>query len=221
MKNFTEASTEVIHVAEDLIKKDHPNLVEARIAFVFQDEATQSDGRFELAKTSKVPPKMQPMMEYDFLVVIAKDRWGALSSNAREALIDHELCHCGGDDLNGWKMRHHDIEEFREVLERHGAWNAGLSKDLRSIMQPGLPGTETVTLSTDKGKVATLTGQQLAVISKKVSVFKDELLDEVRKFKAEKGEISISSLQRKFKIGYPRAAKLMELIETAEAVNEP
>jgi S-DNA-T family DNA segregation ATPase FtsK/SpoIIIE len=44
------------------------------------------------------------------------------------------------------------------------------------------------------------------------------LLEEALKFKAEKGEVSIRSLQRKFKIGYPRAARLIELIEAA---NEP
>lgn len=221
MKKFTVASSEVIHLAESLIDQYHLPLMQARIAFVFQDEATETDGRVELGKTSKVQPKMQPYMEYDFLIVLAEDKWTEMSSNAREALIDHELSHCGGDEANGWKLRHHDIEEFREVLERHGAWNAGLSTDLRSIMQPGLPGTETITMRTDKGTVATLTGRQLGLLSKRVTTFRDDLLDEVRKFKAKNGVISISSLQREFKIGYPRAIRLMDLIESAEVANEP
>ena len=223
-KKFTEASQEIISIAEDLIQKYHPYLEEARIAFVFQDEATETDGRFELAKTSKVPPKMQPLMEYDFLIVIAEDIWGALSSNAQEALIDHELCHCGGNDVSGFKIAHHDIEEFAEVLERHGAWNAGLSKDLRSIMQPGLPGTETVQPKSAKGGVVTLTGEQLGVLSNTVANFRDDLVEQARAFEAKGGKISISSLQREFKIGYPTAASLLDLIETArktEAGNEP
>lgn len=227
MKTFTEASSEVIHLAEDLIRKYHPRLEDARIAIAFQDEATKKNGRLELANTSKVQPKSQPFMEYDFLVVVAEDEWTDLSSNAREALIDHELSHMGGNSSDGWKIRHHDIEEFREVLERHGAWNAGLSEDLRSIMQPGLPGTVDDHAEHDKGTVGTLTGRQLGLLSKKVSVIRkvtalrDELLDEARKIKAEEGNISISILQRKLRIGYPKAASLMNLIETAEAANEP
>jgi hypothetical protein len=166
-KKYSEASTEMIHLAEDLISKYHPALEECRIAFVFQDNGTGKQGRVVLARTSKIPPKMQPLLEYDFLIVIAEDQWIKHTNNWYEALIDHELVHCGGDALNGWKMRHHDIEEFGEVLERHGAWNIDLAKDLQSIMQPDLPGTELITLSTDKGKVATLTGHQLAILSEK------------------------------------------------------
>jgi predicted metallopeptidase len=218
-KKYSEASTEVIHLAEDLISKYHPALEEARIAFVFQDNGTGRQDRVELAKTSKIQAKMQPLLEYDFLIVITEDQYMRISSKAREALIEHELCHCGGDASNGWKIRHHDIEEFREVIERYGAWNIDLAKDLQSIMQPGLPGTEMVALPTKQGTVATLDGQQLALLSKNplkiVTDFKDELLEEVRKFKAEEGEISVSKLQRKFKISYPRARSLMDLMETA------
>jgi len=218
-KKYSEASTELIHLAEDLISKYHPALEEARIAFVFQDEATETDGRVELAKTSKVPPKMQPLLEYDFLIVIAEDEWMRIASKAHEALIEHELCHCGGDALNGWKIRHHDIEEFREVIERYGAWNAALFKDLQSIMQPALPGTEMVVLPTKQGTVDTLDGQQLALLSKKpleaISDIKGEILEEVRKLKAEEGEISVKQLQRKLKISYSRARSLIDLLETA------
>jgi DNA segregation ATPase FtsK/SpoIIIE-like protein len=217
-KQYSEASTEVIHLAEDLISRFHPALEEARIAFVFQDEATETDGRIILGTTSKISPKLQPFMEFDFLIVIAEDQWVRMPSNAREALIDHELCHCGGDSLKGCKAHNHDIEEFYEVIQRHGVWKTDLFK-LQSIMQLGLPGTEMIALPTKQGTVATLDGQQLALLSKNplktVTDFKDELLEEVRKFKAEEGEISVSKLQRKFKISYPRARSLMDLIETA------
>jgi DNA segregation ATPase FtsK/SpoIIIE-like protein len=215
MKKFSEATAEVISLAEELIGKYHPNLDEARIAFVFQDEATETNGRIILGTTTKVSPKMQPFMEYDFLIVIAEDRWIASSRQAHEALIDHELCHCGGDSLNGWKLRHHDVEEFFEVIERHGAWKSDLFK-LQNIMQPGLPGIEEAR-PTKQGTVTTLTGQQLSLISKKVTKFKDDLLEEARKFKAEEGEITISKLQRKLRISYPKAQKLIELLETAGA----
>ena len=39
---------------------------------------------------------------------------------------------------------------------------------------------------------------------------KDELYDEVIKFAKEKDNLTVSDIQRKFKIGYNRAAKMIE-----------
>jgi len=46
------------------------------------------------------------------------------------ALLDHELCHCGtSKNAKGepvYYLRRHDLEEFEEVVRRHGLWRAGV-----------------------------------------------------------------------------------------------
>ncbi len=83
----------------------------------------------------------------DFAILIDENEWSVLPSAARAALVDHELCHCAlfvkdtsqrpafwrrfepardtydeAEHEYRWGMRGHDIEEFGEVLYRHGFW---------------------------------------------------------------------------------------------------
>lgn len=48
-------------------------------------------------------------------------RWG-LSDEQRVALVDHELCHFHINEDGELKMRAHTVEEFAEVVKRHGLW---------------------------------------------------------------------------------------------------
>jgi hypothetical protein len=97
-------------IARGLIAEHHPHLLEAQVLYIFTD---------------------QPRKRCD----------------PRVALVDHELCHCAlfvkdeserpafwrrfdqtrdtydeSDHDYRWGMRGHDIEEFGEVLYRHGFW---------------------------------------------------------------------------------------------------
>ena len=165
---FTEASQSVIHTAEELIDKYHKALSTARIAFVFRSEEQEINGRIYLARVSKVPEKMQPFMEFDYIVWVSENRWINMSEKQREALIDHELCHMGLSNTGGWKIKLHEIEEFREILERYGAWNDDLFYRLQPVMQPSIPGTE-VTISSN-GRVATITGDQLEKLANNINL---------------------------------------------------
>jgi hypothetical protein len=69
---WEEAPHSVISTAEALIGKHHPWLKDARIAFVMRSEAQKRGPRFILGSTCKVPEKMQPYMEFDFLVWLAE-----------------------------------------------------------------------------------------------------------------------------------------------------
>ncbi len=53
------------------------------------------------------------------------------------------------------------------------------------------------------------------------SAEKDEMYDKALEFAESVGEISISSLQRRFKIGYNRAARIMEIMEDDGLVGPP
>jgi S-DNA-T family DNA segregation ATPase FtsK/SpoIIIE len=50
---------------------------------------------------------------------------------------------------------------------------------------------------------------------------KDEMFDKALEFADSVGEVSISSLQRRFKIGYNRAARIMEIMEEEGMVGPP
>jgi predicted metallopeptidase len=123
---WTEASSELIHMAREIIDAYHPSLKDANVGFIFRDEAPESNGKATYAKAQKVDPKLRATgLDLDFLIWVAEDRWNQLDTNQRRALIDHELCHCYlafGEP----KMRHHDIEEFTEIIERYGFWNRDL-----------------------------------------------------------------------------------------------
>jgi hypothetical protein len=125
MAKLSEASSEVIHIAERLIDKHHPHLRDAKIGFVFQDPAPSSGGRDVLGKAQKVTSLMQVYLNYDFIIVLAEIEFIALSTERRVALIDHQLCHLAKED-GMYKLRGHDIEEFHAVIQRHGFWNADL-----------------------------------------------------------------------------------------------
>ncbi|MDA8340387.1 MAG: hypothetical protein M0Z70_13890, partial [Nitrospiraceae bacterium] len=54
-----------------------------------------------------------------------------------------------------------------------------------------------------------------------ISGERDEMYQRVIEFAESIGEVSISSIQRRFKIGYNRAARMMELLEEDGLVGPP
>lgn len=62
-----------------------------------------------------------------FWMEISLEDWESLSLRQREALIDHELCHFWLDfpetaSEPKLALRSHDIEEFEEIIRRHGIY---------------------------------------------------------------------------------------------------
>jgi len=177
---WTEASPSVLHYAENLIRNFHPHLNDARICFVFRSEAQKQGERMILGQAAKVPAKFMPYLEYDFIIWLSERDYISMDDLSREALIDHELCHCSGNQWLGWKIRPHDIQEFSDVIQRHGCWAPDVRLAKSALNQyemqtlPGLvmdsmnnlmnaaekAGAEQVTIS-GAGKVVTLTGEQL------------------------------------------------------------
>lgn len=134
-------------LAEHLISAYHQRLAGLKIAFLYKGEEEDPDkpkkfkpvrsGRKQTwAKTAKVTDKWRELAEEDYRFVIEFDRaiWDELSLQQQEALVDHELCHCG-NDADGCYMRQHDLEEFREIVDRHGFWK----DDVRDFAEATLP----------------------------------------------------------------------------------
>lgn len=74
----------------------------------------------------------------------------------RAALVDHELCHFtreeweepdpkvqskwvtvygAATDPDSWGIREHDVEEFSEIIERHGLWDIGIETFAEAVRE--------------------------------------------------------------------------------------
>jgi hypothetical protein len=84
------------------------------------------------------------------------------SREQQMALIDHELQHfapaldedtmeqkVGADGLREWRKRKHNLEEFREIVARHGQWKSDIQDFVRVAMEAGIP--EQLTLADREG----------------------------------------------------------------------
>ena len=102
------------------------------ILYLFRDEPATVKGKVKLGQAKKPNPLTVFLCEKafdvrpDFLIEIAGELWKELAPFQREALLDHELAHFDCQETKDGEtvptLRAHDVEEFREVLERRGAW---------------------------------------------------------------------------------------------------
>lgn len=134
----------VAKLAERLIQQHHRHLLGHRVEYVFRSEAQSSGGRIVLGTARKVSGLNALLANLDdgtddplFVIEIAEDTWDLLDDRQRTALVDHELCHCTvGETKDGdqvLKIRGHDVEEFRDIVERHGLWKPDLTRFVRSV----------------------------------------------------------------------------------------
>jgi len=87
MAEYKEVTTEVIDIAQELIREYHENIQECNIGFVFRDEAGTSGGKIVLAKCSKVPQNIKPVDELETMGVIGPKPDDGIE---REVLIKEE-----------------------------------------------------------------------------------------------------------------------------------
>lgn len=121
--DFEKATTQTLNLVKKVLKDYHQRLDGAKIAVVMRSKAHKVKGKTILATASKPQSSLRPLLEkeYDFVVTIASDSWESLDDKQKDALIDHELCHCTFDGGHAG-IRPHDYEEFAEIIERHGFW---------------------------------------------------------------------------------------------------
>jgi hypothetical protein len=129
-KVYGNAET-VESIATRLIPTLHPELASSRIAYTFVDKASVKNGKSVPGKIRKVTGVLEFLLEKDFLIEVGLDVWNEYSETQRDALIDHLLERCVGeeDENDGtmhWSTREPDVQEFSSILRRHGAWNDDL-----------------------------------------------------------------------------------------------
>lgn len=140
------AAPEVAEQAMPLIVEHHPELVSAPIVYVFRTPTLRTRNKWVLGRALRVMglnaflvalaagDASDDLLEaagrrYAFYVMeLALDEWRYATVEQQRALVDHELCHFAPDPESGeLKIRAHDVEEFIEVVARHGAWNADVA----------------------------------------------------------------------------------------------
>ena len=119
-------------IAQRIIPMYHPELATARIKYIYVDKGGTKSGRPVPGKIKKITGSLEYLLDCDFLFEVALDQWNELTDRQRQALIDHLLERCTGeeDESTGdmkWVVREPDVNEFAAILRRHGAWNDDLS----------------------------------------------------------------------------------------------
>jgi hypothetical protein len=127
-------------IMERLIEEHHAHLSEAKIVIGWRFEKKEdADGRLWLGSLKKASDLDRSLHEYDFVMMLNHEFVNQAATDQQiEALIDHELCHgAATKDAHGefkvdergrrcYRIRKHDVEEFREIISRHGAWKSDL-----------------------------------------------------------------------------------------------
>jgi hypothetical protein len=137
----------------ELVRDHHEDLRPARFAIAWNlTWQPDADGRTKIGMAKRASDLDRELAAFDFVILLRRAFWkdDRVTDEQRRALLDHELCHCarattkGGDpavDERGrpvWRIRKHDIEEFSEVVDRHGMWSRDLENLAAALRKNGV-----------------------------------------------------------------------------------
>ena len=127
---------------DELVQAHHEELREARIALAWALRwKPDTDGITKLGQCKKASELDRQLHDFDFVILLKRSFWidERVTDEQRAALLDHELCHGrlqrdretnlpkrDGAGRLLYRIRKHDVEEFREIVERHGTWKGDL-----------------------------------------------------------------------------------------------
>jgi hypothetical protein len=147
----TKVGGPIYLLMRDLIAEHHEEISEARIALAWNTSwKPDVDGRVVLGKCKKASDLDRELAAYDFIILLRKSWWQSheVTDLQRRALLDHELCHATvkcddrtGDPLRDerkrlvFRMRKHDVEEFTEIVERHGIYKGDLERMYAAMLR--------------------------------------------------------------------------------------
>lgn len=132
-------SSEAAAIASALIEKHHDHLAKATIRYLEARTAGSRHGKPLAGKALKMSGLLKHFGKADFIIVLDREHWGAMTPEQRAALVDHELCHCGVKHTDAGEVRYsikgHDVEEFKAIIERHGLWQLDLVDFARPLQE--------------------------------------------------------------------------------------
>jgi hypothetical protein len=146
-----ERHPEIYDLLAEVRGESHEDIADAEIILAWRKALkVDKDGHLILGKCVKVSDLHKELAAYDFVILLNKEVWEnpEFTIEKKKALLDHELCHAAPalDSETGeqktdergrpvWRIRKHDIEEFREVVERHGCYKADLEKFAEALIK--------------------------------------------------------------------------------------
>lgn len=157
-------------ISHVLIGALHQHLVNKRIGFLYREKITRRDRRV-LGKASRVSGKLGYYTDYDFLIEINYEAWRVMPPEAKVALIDHELCHCGVNEDDKAVSLAHDVEEFSAIVRRWGLWRLDLKQFGDAIREGpqlvlGLDDERTTVTLSAGGKSATVSAEAFSRLAR-------------------------------------------------------
>lgn len=159
------------------------------------------------------------------MIWIAKKEFEIFGEDQRAALVDHELCHCGGT-YGQWTMKKHDVDEFMAIIVRHGLWLPDLAFAAKAFENAG-KGQQALFYPEERGGVASVPKVEIKHFAGEAELLTrarsdpeklmTEIYREAEALKKENGgKITISLLQRKLRIGYTKAASIKDLLDQVQ-----
>lgn len=134
-------SDRIEEMAKRIIPLHHPHLLAAKIAYLMKladpdkPPVIKRQGKRPHVGTARTVPALYYCLTgFDFIIEINEGWWDLLSLEQQEAVVDHELCHCKKDE-DGWYLINHDVEDFAEILARHGLWHPRLEAFVAAAQQ--------------------------------------------------------------------------------------
>ena len=134
----------VYELLDSLVKKHHDHLSSASIIVVWRSGwKRDKDGKLILGQCKKAGDFSKALAEHDFAILLNEESWSRMDEKQRAALVDHELCHAGititKKGAVKYRVRKHDLEEFRDIVERHGLWKEDIRKFIEAAVGDGSP----------------------------------------------------------------------------------
>jgi hypothetical protein len=146
MAQWIGPADDAARIALSLIAAYHPDLAEARILYLFTSARRKKCDRVRLGSAQRLSTLQRYLSrkdrddaatEVDFIILLSFSDWNLMTEMQQIALVDHELCHCGvrlGDSGDRtYYLKGHDIEEFADIIKRHGLWKPDLEETAKAI----------------------------------------------------------------------------------------
>jgi hypothetical protein len=121
MTRFRDVDDSVIEVFLELAEERFNYTSQLKIKFVFDTKKRIKNGKICLGRCELANDKIKYFSKdniavegYDFVVFIDEKAWFLSDKDLRRRLLSHELRHIFIDEKGNYKIRPHDIEDFRE-----------------------------------------------------------------------------------------------------------
>jgi hypothetical protein len=131
-------------------KKYHRDTAKAKISLAWRIALKpDKDGHLVLGMCHRTSDMLKEFAECDYVILLNKEVWNdeEWTDKEKKALLDHEMCHAAPIMKNEghqkrderkrrcWRIRHHDIEEFKSVVEHHGVWKKDLEAFAEALLK--------------------------------------------------------------------------------------